>query len=276
MFVVLQVQAHAAGFLQRLKEYISPEEPELTKIAVKNGAPFFILKVKKNKQGIPWEDVAFAAGRCASRIVAPKMVELPESGPVRRFVPEYLPFMMLYQTVLDVLGKSGVSPSKVSIGIVDRRGILAGVIDKAAKSAGVVKVVTDVTERYTQAAENLMDELGASLMFGTQAQMLRDCKLIISGESAEACSEEAAVFSLVGNGESTVFDKSFMAGYAVLPVEYASLKPEDIDTLVFASALYELCGVRRLENLTYKTLICGETEVGLYKAAQRLRGILSG
>lgn len=275
MFVVLQTEERATGFLQRLREHISPDEPVLTKIAVRNGAPFFILTVKKKKHGIQWEDVTYAAGRCASRIVASKELELPENGPIKRFVPEYLPFVMLFTTALEVIRKSGIPPSDVSLGVIDRRGILNHIIDKAAVRASVLKVVTDRTERYGQASEKLMDECGASLIYGTEEELLSGCNVIICNDRLDAKNAGAAVFSVFDSGVMQDTDRSFTAGNAELPKEYASVIPAGIDHMVFASALYELCGVRRLENTTYGTLYCGKTEVGLYTAARKLGELIN-
>lgn len=270
MFVVLQTEEHAKGFLQRLREHISPDEPVLTKIAVRNGAPFFILTVKKKKHGVQWEDVAYAAGRCAPRIVAAENLEFPENGTIRRFVPEHLPFVMLFSTALEVIKKSGIPPSDVSIGVVDRRGILIHVIGKAAACACVVKVVTDRAERYEKASEKLMDECGASLIYDSEEEQLRGCNVIICNDRIEARNGDAAVFSVSDSGIMQDSDRSFTAGSAELPKEYASILPDGIDPMVFASALYELCGVRRLEHTHYSTLFCGKTEVRLYAAARKL------
>ena len=187
MFVVLQTEARAESFFQRLKEQVYPQEPELTKIAVRNGAPFFV-------------DVAFAAGRCASHIVASEDEEIPENGIVRRFLPKYLPFMMLLSTAINALKICEVPHTDISIGIMDKLGALANIADKAADAASVVKVVTERERVYERVSDELMENHGASLIYGSQAEMLRDCNVIICREREEAGSSNAAIFSVSDGG----------------------------------------------------------------------------
>jgi hypothetical protein len=37
-----------------------------------------------------------------------------------------------------------------------------------------------------------------------------------------------------------------------LPAPYGLLRPEGIDQLLFACALYELCGVKEMERMTFR------------------------
>ncbi len=275
MFVVLQTEARAESFFQRLKEQVYPQEPELTKIAVRNGAPFFVLKVKKKKTGVQWDDVAFAAGRCASHIVASEDEEIPENGIVRRFLPKYLPFMMLLSTAINALKICEVPHTDISIGIMDKLGALANIADKAADAASVVKVVTERERVYERVSDELMENHGASLIYGSQAEMLRDCNVIICREREEAGSSNAAIFSVSDGGIIHGSEKSFAAGRFEMPKEYEGILPKGVNPITFASALHELCGVRGFEDMPYKTLVCGGVELSVYGVARKLSEFLS-
>lgn len=247
MFAVLKLLPREKGLRARIRERFEKSEPTVTQIPVKSGAPFFSVEMRIGRDGADWTALAAMLGRCAKRLLIEDGIVLPESGIVKRFVPERLPSILLFNSAVQLMENSGLPPVNCSCTLIDKTGIFCSALHKLIPLAASVRVVTDQIESYEAAAEQIFEAFGASVVIcEEEPTALRDTFVL-------------RPFAASGAGTVTVTDKderhSILHGEGiVLPQEYADLLPQNTDPLVFASALYELCGVRVLSSLTYTHL----------------------
>ncbi|MCL2507664.1 MAG: hypothetical protein FWF05_00665 [Oscillospiraceae bacterium] len=260
MFVILQIGERKKDVLSRLKERFSPEEPGLSKIAVRNGAPFFILRVRRRKDGVPWAEVKSAAGKGAARMLYTSDDRPPESMKLRAFEPDRLPFWGIWNSAAGLLKNSGVNPPELRLGIVDCEGELCGELSRAVMLASVVRVVTRKTRLYEAAAEKMMERYGASVLVGSDEAFVENCNFVVRKEG----------LAIGGHGSSCAVTGS---GFE-LPAEYAGLRPENVDETLFACALYECCGVRALGKQPFENLFWNGTKESQPEIRSKIINIL--
>ncbi|MCR5485130.1 MAG: hypothetical protein K6F09_06010 [Clostridiales bacterium] len=268
MFAVLKISERDKGFLNTLKEYITPPEPEIRKVAVRSGAPFFIIKVKKKKSGVPWDDILYAAGRCSSKMIFTGSERPPDGIPIYPFEPRCLPFIMLLNTVCAVIEKTKTDRKPV-VGIYDRNAVLKDVFEKLLPLSSVI-AVTDREDEYGMAAGQMFKKYGASIPVGNDISLTDGCDVIICPNAADFRGTKKAVFA-VGNSLDNGYSENeriLLNGDFDIPDDYAYLLPNGAEKLRFVSALYELCGARALRDISEKTLFYAGNEINLYKTAE--------
>ncbi|MBQ3151780.1 MAG: hypothetical protein IJB86_11110 [Clostridia bacterium] len=236
MFSVIEIVDNKRG---KLFFPFIRKPPELLKVAVKDGAPYFKIKVQKYKK-IPWDDILYMAGRCASNVIVDEKIELPFDLNVRRFVPEILPMKILFNTVHDLLDFLNIK--KAIIGINDPDAKYCDFIALMVRYCSEIRVLTYNNQKYEDVCLQIFDEYGLSVILTEVTDSLKKCDYIISEKSTD----ESITFSLYGKDDSRM-----CAEVINLPPVYSQKLPEGVGELTFASALYELCGVKRLGKLRY-------------------------
>ncbi len=273
MFSVLQISAREKDILSRIRERFSPSEPEITETAVKNGAPFFIIRVKDSPKGLPWESIRRNAGRAASRMLLPGAIEPPPGYDIERFEPAVLPVKLIFNSACEALKHCGVKPALLSAAVVDFDAALAGDIARLFKYVSTVKAVTSRPKPYEEAAETIMEDCGAALVITDDPSSAVNCSLVITAQSAAPTGcEKGAVFAAFP--PSGPLPENLVTGFGVeLPAHYANYGLSGIGSLEFAAALYELCGVKSLGLLAWESLVIGSERVSVYKAASLIRPV---
>lgn len=244
MFTVLQIEEKTTGFFQKMRERFRPTKPFLQRVEVKSGAPFFILRLRKEKGEIPWDKVAYHAGRTAKRLVIPDGITPPEDSGISPYTPEYLPFILLFNTALKGIKKDLSEPNLRRMTVIDKRGILARHIEKAVDYVGEITIMTDNRERYEAVAEKILKDTGAVIRLVEEPDTFAN---YLIAEDIRNFSTQAKVYCL--NHEEVKAEDIIRFENISLPPEYEELRPVSISAITFASALYEMCGVTRLEDL---------------------------
>ncbi len=246
MFAVIEVNRKDKSVFRKLISSLSCSQPELIKVAVKSGAPYFIIRVSGSKK-IPWDDITYMVGRCSSNLLIGKETKVPDELKKRCFSPKLLPLLMLSNTATDMLKGSA---KKLNVGIVDPFAVLNTRIYEYADFSSNITVVTKKTSDYIGICEELTDCFGIGASVTENIDRIKNCDIVISekGVEAEIC------FCIRGNGSKNCFEFfDFM-----LPPVYEQKIPNGIDREDFAGALYELCGVRRISELKFKKVKLGE------------------
>lgn len=122
------------GFLQKIKERMHPARPQAIQVAVKGGTPFLCVEASRRKGELPWEEIAFCAGRCAGRMLLPDGIIPPDGGSVKAFLPDALAPLILFNTACDVLSRRRQPPGEECITLLDPKGRLAR---RAGRPAGL-------------------------------------------------------------------------------------------------------------------------------------------
>ncbi len=246
MFTVLLTQEKTkSGFLTRVREKLKPTPPTLQKCEVKGGAPFFILKLICEKGQIPWDKVVHHAGRSAKSLVMPKEITPPEDSGIVRYTPEYLPFIVLFNTAIKQISEDVLEPRLRRLTVIDERAILAKHIEKAVDIAGEITVITKNKERYDAVSQTILNKTGAVIRTVDEVDTFTN---YLIAETIENFDTQAKVYCL--NHNNVTAREIYIQENIVLPEQYEELRPASIDAITFASALYEMCGVRGFESLS--------------------------
>ena len=273
MFAVLQIRPQENGFLQKIKVRMHPTSPQAIQVAVKGGTPFLCVEASRRKGGLPWEEIAFCAGRCAGRMLLPDGVIPPEGGPVKAFLPDALAPLILFNTACDVLARRRRPPGEECITLLDPQGRLARRAGRLLAFASLVRVVTDNTAVYEQTAEQVMEDYGAALLVQDTFAGARDSTVVIAPDGLRESffpKRKCAVFT---NRESSGGYLCITAEGIDLPEPYCRLIPDGINPDRFAGALYEASGLRELSRRTYTRLKLYGTTTNPDGAARMLSAV---
>ena len=163
---------------------------------------------------------------------------LPEG--YTRFKSSELSRRMCENTALYLL--RAAAPDSFKTVLIDRSGDSVDLCEHLAEYADPVYVVTDAADLYTEYAGYLLEERGAALRVSRSGSCLRDADLIVSPGKItfDLCCHPTAVI-LSGEKPSVRQDAPVVYDYFFdLPKKYRDLKPEYLDDMYFASALYSI------------------------------------
>ncbi|MCR4615254.1 MAG: hypothetical protein K5756_03815 [Clostridiales bacterium] len=248
MFVVLQPEKRDNGLLSRLSGWLHPYEPQLTQVAVKNGAPFFTLdcpEIFSKKEGsylLPWDKIVSAVGRCFSRMLIPERIIIPRGIPINRFVPRYLPYRILVASVASILRECRLKPSDIHVAVIDSTGILSDDIEQLIMLSSCIKILTNRRRKYEEISIKLMKKYGAVLIIADDCSSINNCNFLITTYDKSVPKGFDGFVFCVSSENETFYSLNDIE----LPYEYEKLVPQDINRLDFAGALYELCGAKKL------------------------------
>ena len=263
MFTVLELEPRVPTFREKVL-HRKPPQPQLTRVAVKSGAPFFILHVAAPPDAIPWDTVFYTAGRCAARLLTAPDIVLPKSDRVRRFVPQFLPLRTALQTLSYILRLAKLPPKRLCIGVHDPNGALCGSAEILLRYAADVRIVTEKPDDYAAYSRSLLEQYGAGFTVDTLVSLFRGCNVLLCPDAQILPDDSAVRFSC------TPAAGAFLLRGVPLPEPYAALLPDGIDPDLFAAALYELCGVHVLGTLCADCFAPDGTTLTPEDAAKRL------
>lgn len=256
MFAVLTVKEREKDFLTRFSYLFHEPQPVLERVNVLGSAPFFVLTVVRDKKGkVDPDEVCRLLGRCASRLLLSEGTSLPSHPRIAAFRPELLPAILLFNSALRLLEKSGLPPEKLSVVLFDENAVFADKAEKLVRRASVIRVCTTRPEAYEETRRSLLRDWGLPLVVSENAGSCTDCDFAISpfGDGGDALS---GFIALRRKGEEG-FVRVRGEGLS-LPAGFESVRPDGVGPLLFASALYELCGAALLGDLRYDRLAaCG-------------------
>lgn len=254
MFGILKIEDRKKGFINSLRYALNKPEPMLQKITVKNGAPFFVLTVTKNKSGgVDYQEIYKILGRCAKRIVVSRDTDIDETDSIGLFRPEILPHLMLFNSGIKLAGNyvKAQSGNKLTAVVIDKNGVLNERIIPLVKLFNNIKIVTAKPQNYESVSEKILDEWGLPLLITDNEASASVCDFILSPFKSENAVLSDCI--AVKNQESGSLTR-FTGEGVTLPAEYSELIPENVDPLIFSSALFELCGVTSLSTLCFDTM----------------------
>ncbi|HZJ78380.1 MAG TPA: hypothetical protein VFD52_06260 [Clostridia bacterium] len=274
MFAVLYVLERDKDWLAAFRERFKPAQPVIYSVGVKSGAPFFKVKVKETRNGIPWQSVKSICGRLSQKLLLTKDIQLPEKYDMDVFVPEVLPARLIFNCAAETLSRCAAKTSQLSVCIVDKKGVLSQFIDNIVMYATTIKIVTKDVCSYSIVASEIMDKFGATLIIDDNIKLAQDCTVVITTDiSMLSGKEEGIIFAPSNTCEGSF--KNVVSGEGVnMPTEYQELLPEGIEPLLFASALHELCGVDTLGNCYFQKLMIDLTPSNTYDVAKLISKVV--
>ncbi|NMP38313.1 MAG: hypothetical protein GX051_09400 [Clostridiales bacterium] len=267
MLTVFTVRETGNGFRSRIKEHFNPSAAQVCKISVPGGVPFVALSAVKRRGEIDWEDASAAIGGKSTYTLFADGISPVADTPFRRFVPQQLPKIMLFNTAKEIIRRC-CEPLSCSVCVVDGDGVLAPYAHTLCPLTREVRVLTG-SGYYERCARKALEEYGAALVIAG-----RDCAQIKGTCIISVCNNGSREQSntLLLNGENARF--VIKGADFTVPDEYASLCPDGINPKLFAEALYECCAAPGLANLIFSDVSVNGKVLALDSATLYINKIL--
>lgn len=246
MFAVLKINPfQKPPLLKRL--FYRPPDPIVARVPLRSGAFFYTVTCFPDKHGnADLSILPDLVGGCAQRLLL-QNTEVPILPPLQIFQPMLYPQILFLNTALDFLSALPEPPNARTLGFVDPEAQLENAIVPFVRQAKTVKIYTDFPKRYEEISQRILEEWGLSVIVSPSADVLRDCTVVLA-PFFQAQTGECGVLQYGGNRSCYAGDKF------ALPAEAENRRPQGINPVLFASALYELCNQKDLENLRYARL----------------------
>ena len=269
MFAVLQIKQGEQGILAVMKSHLLQPEVDVKRVNIPSGTqPFFIISTMAQSGQIPWRSIEYSLGRLSGRLILPNGVSMPTSSNVKALdITNDLAAKMLLNTAIKVSKHSGIPKQKQRITVVDRTGIYIDQIEGLVKNASVVRVITDKIVQYEKLAQDIFYKWGASIILGVDLPLSLQSDIVIS-PFEQITGTEALVLST--SECKCLTPKTVISPRINLPAEFLEFLPQDIDEHNFACALYDYCGVKKLADLSFETMLFCGCEQSVYKLVQMI------
>lgn len=248
MFCVLKFIEEEKGIRSFFKNLFNKKLPEPKQVNLMSAAPFFYLEISRKQCGENFERLSELLGPCSRFILLCKDTEIPDNAYVKKYRPTVFPSVILLNSAEKILQSRHYDRSKYSIALVDRKGQFFGRAERLVTLASVIVIFTDNSFLYKGIAEDIFERYGASLIIRRSESLEFNCDFTV-------LPEENCIIERLDNSYKKITGASFN-----LPQEYEKLRPDLTDKLSFASALYELCAVKKLESVKYSSF--SEAQIG--------------
>ena len=266
MFACLQITEPA-----RLRDRRKPVPPALARVEPPGGAPFFRLEAARRKSAtrgerreeLPWDEIERAAGRLRTRMLFPEGIAPPPPPPprsaaqaqmepgLRAFAPRRLPLLLCLRTAQQVLQASRAPARQLRVTVVDAKGALTRQLEPLVSLAGSLRVFTPEPQLYRAAAEQLQRRYGVTLILSSSPGCFAQSHVVVADDLRLFTGRETGLIFTPDTETNLFGSRAVRCGAPVLPEAQDRLRPPGIDPLLFACALYELCGVKEMERLRF-------------------------
>lgn len=208
---------------------------------------------------VNWQAIDRFVRSHRAELLCSEDVPLPEALGYRRFSSPALSRRMCENAAIYLLDT--IADAKVRVALVDDSGDSLPLCSYLCDYCDPLYVVSGNTAVYAAEADRLLSEKGASIVCSRSDRLLREADLVIAPGRIErdlGCSGMAVILSgerpTVPQNSPVVYDY-----YIDLPEKYRSIRPDYLDEMYFASALYELAGAHELGSYIFRR--CGDGRV---------------
>ena len=250
MFGVIKIERIGGGFFKRLHYRLFPPEPVIERISVLGSAPFFTLTlVCDENEEVDTGEIYSLLGRCAGRVIVCGGT-ITEDEKVKNFEPRILPSVMLFNSAVDYIKKCSLPPEKTSVAVMDFNGFQKDKLSLLVPLASNLKVITGNPEEFSPVRRRLYDDWGLAMTVTENVNEAGGCTFVIAPRTDKSNPDGGCLLYRNEYSGSTVC----LSGSGVtLPDDITKVLPP-CNSLLFASALYELCGATRLSELCFDRL----------------------
>lgn len=248
MFTCLELTPKSRGLFSETYEKMRPPRPEREYVQVKGGTPFLRLKVKENH--LSWAKISSALERNERRLLTGDEISVPPLVGLSRAEPAALGMTVMMKRACALLAAEG-RPKKLSLSVYDRDGVAVSLLETSVSAVRYVSVYTEKIREYFYAASKIMEQSGMSVKINEYESVSPPGEIIVA-DRFRPCMKKARLIFLPSDkviAYNTVTGEGFTLGE-----EYENLKSGQTDDFLFASALYEYCGVRSFAQRDFEHL----------------------
>lgn len=250
LFTVVDLKPCKKTKLQQFLEHFRKAEINIKEVSVPSGESFYVCETQYHRGKIPWREIAESSQ--TENFILP--FHLKENSPVKEYEPQALPQIMLFNSAVEHIKALDIPPSKTRLTIVDENGLYVDIFKSVLKLASLITVITNEERKYTELSDRLFEAYGISLMIRKdyyETKKENSFFLDYWGDNIPL-SYKGTAFSK--EKKFLLNGKTLTPGGFDLPHEYESLWQKNSDKLQFASALYELCRVKKLGCIRFNEL----------------------
>lgn len=180
-------------------------------------------------------------GDSRNRIVCSDKLEFPPESKFKRFENSDFSARLCTNLAICLLSMCDFS-EKIKVGIYDPDGKDSDFLQYAMQYSSDVTVVTDCPDIYYDENEQIMENLGACSVVTKRSEELERCQLIIAPRTIEKTfsSNENTLILTNGRPKAEVLGEVYYKYYFKMPNGFDRIKPQEIETEYFCSALYSI------------------------------------
>lgn len=254
MFATVECKDSENGFRTFFRDLFSLPEIIFQRVTVPGGDDFYRVIATEYRGQAPVEDVTEKLNKLKGSVLFD--INFPDEDCTRclEFHPEKLPKLLLFNSFTDHIVSLHLPAEKSSLTVFDEDGTYTDVMDKAVQLFARIEIYTKRPDLYKKTSERLLDRYGISLI-------IRDS---FSGKAPKStvilCPDEVPFCNFFQGIIFTLCDNIPPCSCAIigegidLPPVYELLRPHGIDSMSFASALFEKSNVHKLGSLPCRKL----------------------
>ena len=224
------------------------------------------ITYERRRGRVNWTSVDRFISGDRGRLLCREGTELPAERGYRRFSSDELSLRLCENAALYLMRQ--IKEPHLRVVLIDDTGDHAGLCAYLSEDTDRLTVVTRDPKLYLRESDRLMEERGAVLNISQSITPFKSADLIIAPARLTrdiGCGEDAVVLSsaapTVAQNAPVLRDYWFD-----LPEKYRALKPDWLDDMYYASALYTLGGAHELGSAVFRRCsdgVCIHTRMSL-------------
>jgi hypothetical protein len=171
---------------------------------------------------------------------------------IRPYEPKRLPALLAMRAAQQVLRKCATPAQRLSVALVDPRGVFVRSLEPLIPLAGSLRVFCPDFSIYRATAALLLERYGVTLILSDSVASFAQSDVVVA-PSLHLCTGRERGLLFTPDAKTPLPGCRVALGmHPQLPDALERLRPAGIDPLLFASALFELCGVKEPELLQFQ------------------------
>lgn len=252
MLATVECKESPVGLKNFLSDLFRPPEIEISKVSLPEADALYRVKVPLYRGEIPTFETAQKLKKLKGSVIFDINFPCDENTRCLEFHPKVLPSLLLFNCFTDYITAIRLPAVKSSLTVYDGKGIYCDIIERAVPLFSRIHICTREKRLYEKTAQRLYEAYGISLFLSeTPTGKPPLCTAVLCAEKAPFRDFYPGIlFTLEDNPPPS---GCLITGEGVcLPGEYELVRPSGIGSLLFASALYEKCNVKKLGELSLR------------------------
>lgn len=244
MFVTLELQQpNRRGLLKYASALLPRPRPEVAERDA-FGVRYALIRAQLRGGEPDWQAVEAAAGRYAGRMLFPDDVSPPPGSGMRAVSCPRFELRVLCDTACELVKRTRMPMYRRVLGLFDPQAEYSELLYPLLHHYTTIRVVTADPRLYDDAADRMLEQLGAPVLLGTDSSAFADCVLVLAPGTPAAPLKLRPPCPVLSTAPLPLpGGDNFYAPEAVVQPEIAALCPPGTSPRHFAAALHDYCEV---------------------------------
>lgn len=259
MFTVIKFLPEEKSIRGRIKSALGQDIIRKNYVCKKGFSPFLVCEVKILKKGIDWNRISASLNESEKTLLFNKDYLPPACLGFKTFNGNNLETMLMYKFFTEVMQEIK-NRGKINVSFYDRKGVLCNYLEKIIMFVSQITVYTDEIRQYFFSSQKIMEEYGATVKIRDYDEKSND--EFIMADKYDYLKMGEARLAFCGNAD-IIYDNVVSGKGITLGEDIMSVKPDFVESLSFAAALYELNGAKMLLNESFSKIMLFGKDVSL-------------